>query len=92
MAYTLHKSLLLISALALSFAAQSTKAASYQEPPVFKKAVASGVLPPISSRVPIEPSVVALEANGLVLGKYGGSIRTIMGRAKDIRMLSLIHI
>ena len=87
MAHTLHKSLLLISALALSFAAQSTKAASYQEPPVFKRAVASGVLPPISSRVPMEPSVVALEANGLVLGKYGGSIRTIMGRAKDIRMM-----
>lgn len=61
--------------------------ADYLEPPILIDAVASGKLPQISERVPSEPSVVTFSGDDLKVGRYGGSIRTIMGRAKDIRMM-----
>ena len=62
-------------------------AAAYLEQPIFAKAVKSGDLPPISERIPQEPKIADLTQNGLTVGRYGGSIRTIVGRAKDIRMM-----
>lgn len=65
----------------------SQAVAGYKEPPILKEAVANGKLPKISERVPSEPSVVDFTGEGLTVGRYGGSIRTLMGRAKDIRMM-----
>lgn len=62
-------------------------ASPYKEQPIFTKSVESGYLPAISKRLPQEPSVVQLSENGLSVGRYGGSIRTIVGRSKDIRMM-----
>ncbi len=58
-----------------------------QEPPVLMHAIEAGELPPIAERIPTEPSIVAMDKYGLSPGQYGGAIRTIMGRAKDIRMM-----
>jgi len=53
------------------------------ETPAFAARVASGQMPPVAERLPIEPSVAEMET----LGRHGGQIRLLMGRAKDIRLL-----
>ena len=45
-------------------------------------------LPPINERVPQEPLVVNLEAKGRVPGRHGGDIDTLIGRAKDARLVN----
>ncbi|MBJ3774746.1 ABC transporter substrate-binding protein [Acuticoccus mangrovi] len=46
-------------------------------------------LPPIAERVPQEPLVVDLAATGRTEGKYGGEINTLIGRAKDVRLINV---
>lgn len=46
-------------------------------------------LPPIVERVPDEPLVVDLEAKGRKTGKQGGSLDTLIGRAKDVRLINV---
>jgi len=53
------------------------------ETPAFAERVASGEIPPVGERVPIDPSVVEMESPG----RHGGQMRLLMGRAKDIRLL-----
>jgi peptide/nickel transport system substrate-binding protein len=53
------------------------------ETPVFVERVASGELPPVAERLPTEPSVAEMET----MGRHGGQMRLLMGRAKDIRLL-----
>lgn len=75
----------LVSAGFVLFSA--TAFAQYIEPPYFQKDVEAGKLPPISQRVPLEPDIADFSGEGLSAGQYGGTIRTIVGRAKDIRMM-----
>ncbi len=56
---------------------------SLKETPVFAERVASGELPSVAERLPTEPSVAEMET----LGRHGGQMRLLMGRAKDIRLL-----
>ncbi len=72
---------------AMFFSSTPSHGGVYKEPPVLQKAVDGGNLPPIAERLPKFPSVVNLSEMGLKTGRYGGAIRTIMGRAKDIRMM-----
>jgi peptide/nickel transport system substrate-binding protein len=53
------------------------------ETPVFVERVTSGELPPVAERLPTEPSVAEMET----MGRHGGQMRLLMGRAKDIRLL-----
>ncbi|POF32367.1 ABC transporter substrate-binding protein [Roseibium marinum] len=46
-------------------------------------------LPPVAERLPAEPLVVDLEAKGRQIGKQGGSIDTLIGRAKDVRLINV---
>ncbi|QDG78381.1 ABC transporter substrate-binding protein [Labrenzia sp. PHM005] len=46
-------------------------------------------LPPVAERVPSEPLVVDLEAKGRTIGKHGGSLNTLIGRAKDVRLINV---
>jgi peptide/nickel transport system substrate-binding protein len=46
-------------------------------------------LPPVAQRVPDEPLVVDLEAKGRKIGKQGGSLDTLIGRAKDVRLINV---
>ncbi len=79
------KSLAVLIALAL--AAAALPAAAYEEPPFLAAKVEAGALPPIDQRLPATPLVVDLAAMGKVPGRYGGTLRTLMGRAQDTRML-----
>jgi peptide/nickel transport system substrate-binding protein len=46
-------------------------------------------LPPVAERVPSEPLIVDLEATGRTVGKHGGRIDTLIGRAKDVRLINV---
>ncbi|MFV0475402.1 MAG: ABC transporter substrate-binding protein [Pikeienuella sp.] len=80
----------LIAAIALlagasAALAQERPAATPQETPFFEALIATGALPPVAERLPKEPLVVDLEARGRSIGRQGGQIRTLIGRAKDVR-------
>ncbi|WP_420393265.1 ABC transporter substrate-binding protein [Acuticoccus sp.] len=46
-------------------------------------------LPPIEERVPDEPLVVDLSAKGREEGVHGGDLDTLIGRAKDVRLVNV---
>lgn len=74
--------------LAAAFLLQAGNACAYEETPFFKEKVAKRELPPIADRLPATPRVVDLAASGRQVGKPGGDIISIVGRARDIRYLS----
>ena len=59
----------------------------FVEPPALAGRVTSGELPPVGSRLPKDVSVADLSEPGLEVGRHGGSLRLLMGRAKDTRMM-----
>jgi peptide/nickel transport system substrate-binding protein len=59
---------------------------SLQESAYLAEAVAAGRLPAVAERVPAAPLVVQ-RASGQTIGKPGGSVRTLIAREKDIRLL-----
>ena len=73
---------------ALPAAAQNGRA-MFVEPPVLQGAVDAGELPPITERLPAVPLLVDLEGEDLEPGQYGGTLRTLIARARDIRLMSV---
>ncbi|MAY89266.1 MAG: peptide ABC transporter substrate-binding protein [Pseudooceanicola sp.] len=63
------------------------QAVSPQETPMFADAVNAGILPPVAERIPETPLVVDLAARGRTSGQPGGTLRTMISRDKDIRMM-----
>lgn len=61
---------------------------SYIEPPELAPLVKEGKLPPIARRLPAEPLVTRLDGPSLSVGRYGGTLTQLMGRANDIRRMS----
>lgn len=61
-------------------------ATEWIEPDYLQKQVAAGELPPIAERLPQEPSMATF-TEGQQPGQYGGTMRLLMGRSKDIRMM-----
>src|SRR5262249_50410024 len=62
-------------------------AATYQEPPSLADEVAAGRLPPVDQRLPNEPLVVDLKAEGKQPGKPGGTLRMLIGQGGEARSL-----
>lgn len=60
---------------------------AFIEVPSLAARVADGTLPPITERLPVMPLVVDLEANGRSFGTYGGNLRTMVTRSKDVRQM-----
>jgi peptide/nickel transport system substrate-binding protein len=79
------------SALAalLALCALPLQAADLKEPPVLAPLVADGLLPPVGVRLPAEPLVTDLAAMGRKTGRYGGQLRTIFSREKDVRLMNV---
>ena len=67
-------------------APEASQPKSYQEPPALAERVAAGELPPVEERLPSQPRVVPASEQRSV-GKSGGDIRMLVGRAKDTRLL-----
>ena len=75
--------------LLLSIAAMLPLAAFGQlvEPEFLKKEIAAGKLPAVEKRIPATPLVVRMDEPGLQAGKHGGSLNTLIGRSRDVRLL-----
>jgi peptide/nickel transport system substrate-binding protein len=65
----------------------SAQALDLVEVPSLKADVDGGKVPAIGQRVPEEPLVVDLEAQGLKTGRYGGKIDTLLDKARSIRYM-----
>lgn len=74
--------------LAAALLGCSGGASAFEETPFYKDRVARKEMPPIEQRLPASPLVVDLAAHGRTVGKPGGEIVSIVGRARDIRYLS----
>ena len=46
-------------------------------------------LPPVAERVPEEPLIVDMAASGRTPGRHGGDLQTLIGRAKDARLINV---
>jgi len=71
----------LLAALVTGAASQAATEAT--ETPFLRADVEAGKLPPVSQRMPNPPARVRPKE----LGRHGGTLRTIMGRAKDTRLM-----
>lgn len=67
----------------------TTIAAKADEIPMLKEKVATGELPAMEQRLPKTPLVVDFAAEGKTSGKYGGDLRLLMGKAKDIGQMTV---
>lgn len=79
-----------LAVLVCAFAfAPPARAGEIIEPPMLEPLVASGALPPVGDRLPDPPAVAVLIPKDQVLGSHGGEIITLMGRQKDIRLMTV---
>lgn len=62
--------------------------AAVAEVPFFRTAVNLGVLPPVSERLPAEP-LLSDDVSRREPGKYGGELKLLMARSKDIRLMTV---
>ena len=74
--------------LGFAFLCGGALAQAYVEPPFLAERVVRKELPPVGERVPKAPLVVDLAARGRSIGKSGGEVVSLVGRARDIRYLS----
>jgi peptide/nickel transport system substrate-binding protein len=61
-----------------------TAQAQTLEAPMLAQKVRDAGLPPLQQRLPRLPKVVDLQAEGKTAGRYGGTLRLLMGDARDI--------
>ncbi len=59
------------------------------EVPYLQQQVNSGSLPPVTERLPDKPFVISFDHPDQTPGEYGGDLRMLMGKAKDIRMMTV---
>ncbi len=74
-------------ALVLAAAWPATAGSAWIEAPVLTERISRGELPPMAQRLPRPPSVVSFDATELSPGRYGGDIRTLASRGRDVRLL-----
>ncbi|WP_137157804.1 ABC transporter substrate-binding protein [Rhizobium sp. FKL33] len=63
--------------------------AAGREPKFFEERLLAGSLDPIEMRLPRHPRVVNLGDMGRKPGVYGGTVRSIIGSQKDIRLMTI---
>jgi peptide/nickel transport system substrate-binding protein len=77
------RTLVLVLALAVAAGGQ----ANAEEPPSLAAEVAAHALPPLAERLPHSPRVVDIDRPGWSTGRYGGELRMLMAKDRDIRMM-----
>ncbi|MGG7516726.1 ABC transporter substrate-binding protein [Allorhizobium undicola] len=87
---TRRQSLALLGAVALHpKLALSAPETALREPEILRDAVAAGKLPPMTERLPRLPRVVTLSDPDRQPGKYGGTLRRLIGGPRDIRYMPI---
>ncbi|MBP6011538.1 MAG: ABC transporter substrate-binding protein [Alphaproteobacteria bacterium] len=80
---------LICGAVIFAFSASVAWAApTYKETPSLQAQVQAKSLPGVGERLPAEPLVVDLTAAGREPGKPGGSLRILLSKEKDVRLLN----
>jgi peptide/nickel transport system substrate-binding protein len=69
--------------------AGATAASTLIETPSLQSSVSAGKLPGVAQRLPDHPLIVDPRKHGGELGRHGGTLKTLMGRQKDIRMITV---
>ncbi|MCX8280958.1 ABC transporter substrate-binding protein [Phyllobacterium sp. 0TCS1.6C] len=59
------------------------------EPEFLEPQLKARSIPPLVQRIPKRPRIVGLKEMGRIPGRYGGTVRTIIGSAKDIRFMTI---
>lgn len=59
------------------------------EAPALTALVEAGSLPPLAERLPKNPLVVDIAAEGKEVGRHGGDLRLLMAKAKDIGQITV---
>lgn len=75
--------------LALGLVAGAAQALEFQETETLSRTHDAASLPPVAERLPKEPLVVDLESRGRTAGRHGGDINTLIGRARDARLINV---
>ncbi|KXF77962.1 peptide ABC transporter substrate-binding protein [Paramesorhizobium deserti] len=65
------------------------RGAEDREPAFLEQSLRSGMLPKLANRLPKMPRIVNLTAMGREPGRYGGTVRTLIGSQKDIRLMTI---
>lgn len=81
------KSVTIALACAVAIALRAVPALAYTEAPMLAEKVAAGTLPPVNQRLPETPRELTYSGSGKEVGRYGGTLKMLMGRPKDTRML-----
>ncbi|PRD42444.1 peptide ABC transporter substrate-binding protein [Phyllobacterium phragmitis] len=63
--------------------------AADREPAFFKTQLKFEKLPALADRLPKTPRIVNLSAKGRQPGRHGGTVRTLIGSQKDIRLMTI---
>lgn len=74
-------------ALTVALAMVAIAPAVAEEPPSLAADVAAHRLPPLPQRLPRSPLVVDVDRPGWTAGRYGGELRMLMAKDRDIRMM-----
>ena len=74
--------LVLLASISLPASALELKETHY-----FAHSVASGAMPPVRKRVPETPLIYRPDGKRYTLGRQGGSLRILMARPKDTRLM-----
>jgi peptide/nickel transport system substrate-binding protein len=80
--------LLAASLMLLVAMSAAAVAAPPKETPSLAPLVAQRKLPPVTERLPLEPAIADLSAQGRQPGRSGGTMKTMMSKEKDIRLIS----
>jgi peptide/nickel transport system substrate-binding protein len=75
---------MLLSGVICLLGITSALAITYNEAPMLRTKVATGLLPPIEERLPLEPKILSAERNEVPkgnidfeIGQYGGTLRSV---------------
>ncbi len=74
--------------ISITFASMVSSAFS-AEIPMLQKLVEEGSLPPMEQRLPEKPRVLDYDKTNKTIGKYGGDLRLLMGKAKDLGQITV---
>jgi len=77
----------LVSAAIVLAVPASEARADFKESPVLAEQVAAGTLPPVEQRLPSVPYVDSMDQPWQEVGRYGGRLRLLMAKVRDLRQM-----
>lgn len=83
------RSLIITIYIALFAIAVPAHAITYSESPILQADVKAGNIQPVEDRLPQNPLLISFKGTEKRPGIYGGSLRMLMARPKDVRLMTV---